>query len=996
MHKHKLLLFFLLINFINFAQKKQIRAYNLEDGLPQSQVYDIVQDDFGYLWLGTKGGGIARFDGEQFKVFNEKKGLISNYIYALTLVNKKLLIGSKYGLSVKDKNVFKNYKSPQINQFLTINNSVFIGTNKGCYVFKNDKLSKIDIVHSINTSEINDIKFSNNWFYFATNAGLYKVSLDFSKKIKLSDFDFKSIAIYKEKIFCASFINGILTFTKNNKSQIINNTKRINNISIINDKLWIATDDNGVTIINTTNYKTVQHYSIKNGLSTSHIRKTIKDKQDNIWLTSASGFFKLYENNFTHFNQNNGLLGKPVYAIHQYNDSIFVSNAKNGLFKKDSLGFHKIKQDNNFLNVKAKTLANDNNGNLFVGTNEKGILVLHNSKKDSIISYLNKDNSIAVDTIKIKYRFTDTINSEKGLPYKWIKKIQVKNNKIWVASYSSGISSFNYSTQDKAIYNLKNYKLNAKDIYVNDIVTDKNNTLWYATKSGSIGYIDKKRHIHLPNILKQNTSIRTLLFHKELLFLATSDKGIWWSNLSKPIKFTRLVGKKELYSNNIYQLIFDAKNQLWAGSENGVDKISLDENNNIKDIKHFGRNDGFLGIETCLNSVIKDKNDNLWFGTINGLTKYQPTTSKQKQEKPNLFFEDIMVMNTSLDSINFTDFSKNKKSIDLKPNQKLLSFYYKSIDLNNPKEFKYRWKIDNLDWSEWKKDTKINISSDYGNHTFYAQSRDLNWLESDVISFQFKRAKPLLKELWFRTLIGAIIGLLLLSLILNYFRKQKLKNQQEKAHLQLENDLLTLEQKALRLQMNPHFIFNVLNGIKAMSLNDTKKMHTTINKFATLLRATLTNSRKNNITLAEEITTLKNYIEVEQLMTEKQFDYTLNVETELDTEEILIPPMLIQPFVENAIRHGILAVKRKGELILYFKTKNNFLHCTIIDNGIGINQSKANKPKSNHQSMALEVTKERIQHLAKNNTLIIEEIINENGKLAGTKVVFKIPLVTDY
>jgi len=1001
MQQLKLSILILILFFVNntHAQNKQIRVYNLEDGLPQSQVYDIVQDDYGYIWLGTQGGGIARFDGNQFKVWNEKKGLISNYINALAFKNNTLYIGTKHGLSVKTKNKFSNYESPQINKIVSKNNRIYIATNRGLYEFK-DKLYKLKI---LKFAVINDILYRNNWFWFATDKGLWKISEDFSTKIKLSKHNFKSITYYKQSVFCASFNNGIYIFDEE-KSIVnpvsINNTKRINSLSILNEsELWIATDNNGITIINASDYGFIKKIDKQNALPISHIRKCISDNQSNIWLASSGGgIFKLFENNFTHYDKNNGLKGNRVYAVHNTNGAIYISNSEEGLLKIDSLGLHPIQQDNNFLNVKVKTIASDTNGNLFAGTEGKGILVIHNSVRNSIINHLDENNFIVQDSIQVNHQFTDTLDTKKGLPFDWIKKIIVKNNKIWVASYSSGIASFNYDTSEKEIINLVNFgsNNNLKDLFINDIAFDTYNTLWYVTKKGVIGTIKNNKVTNFGKAISKNTSIRTLLFHNNQLFLGTSGKGIWWSNLSKPLKFTQLIGKKELYSNNIYQLIFDADNQLWAGSENGIDKITLDTNNLIIDVDHFGRNDGFLGIETCLNAVVKDRKDNLWFGTIYGLTKYQPTTTELQQQKPKLFFEEIEVMNTSLDSIPLQELTSTKHILHLNPNQNLLGFYYKTVDLNNPKELQYRWKIDDYKWSNWNSDTKVNIASDYGKHKFSAQSRNLDWTESEIITLQFNRKKPLLKETWFLWLTSSIFGLLLLLFSLLYFKRLKAKNKKEKEYLQLQNDLLTLEQKALRLQMNPHFIFNVLNGIKAMSISDVKTMHTTINKFASLLRATLTNSRKDNITLAQEVATLKNYIEVEQLMSEKPFTYNLDVKSDLDIEEILIPPMLIQPFVENAIRHGIMAVKRDGELDIQFKTDNHFLYATIVDNGIGINQSKQQKIKNSHQSMALQVTKERIEHLAGTNTLIIEEITDKNNKLAGTKVTFKIPLITDY
>ena len=995
---HIYLIIYLFVIFGYSQNNKQIIAYNLADGLPQSQVYDMIQDNYGYIWLGTQGGGIARFDGDDFKVWNEKKGLISNYIHSLYYFNDSLFIGTKYGLTIKNKNIFANYKSPQINKIIHVKNNYVFGTNYGLYTLKNNiELVKIAINKQLDNSLINDILFINKWYYIATNNGFWKVNSDFSEKIKLSDFDYKSVINYGDIIFVASYNKGIYVIDDNDQFQIINDTKRINSIKIINNaELWIATDNAGINIINVENYNFIQKINKKSGLPIQHIRKIILDKQANIWLGTSGGLFKIFNNNFTHFDKKSGLKGKGVYAAHQVDNKMIFSNADEGLFMIDST-LHQINQGKTFLNVKARTIASDDFDDLFIGTDGKGVLILHNSKKDSVSLHLDDNNLIIRDTISVNYQFTDTLNIKKGLSSNWIKKIHV-NNKIWLANYSSGITSFNYNPLEREVSNIKNFGLKegVKDLFINDITTDKQGILWYATKNGHIGKIYKNKAYDLGNILEQNTSIRTLLFHKDYLFIATSGKGIWWSDLSTPIKFTQLKGEKELYSDNIYQLIFDNNNQLWAGSENGVDRIILDNNNNIKDLHHFGRNDGFLGIETCLNAVIKDNKDNLWFGTINGLTKYKPSNTKFSQRKPQLFMEDIEVMNESLDTISLDNFIKNKKTLHLKSNQNLLGFYFKTIDINHPKEIQYRWKLDKFKWSNWNSDTKVNIASDYGKHTFQSQSRNLNWIESDTISFQFSREKPLFKKPWFIWTLSSILGLLMLSFIYFYFRRLKKRNNLEKDRLQLENNLLTLEQKALRLQMNPHFIFNVLNGIKAMSINDVKTMHKTINKFAALLRATLTNSRKDNITLAEEVQTLKNYIEVEQLMSEKSFSYKLELKTEMDPEEILIPPMLIQPFVENAIRHGIMAVKREGELFLLFETKNDFLYCTIIDNGIGITKSKENKPKSNHQSMALQVTKERIEHLAKKNTLIITDNIDKNNKLAGTKVFFKIPLITDY
>jgi len=235
------------------------------------------------------------------------------------------------------------------------------------------------------------------------------------------------------------------------------------------------------------------------------------------------------------------------------------------------------------------------------------MILIINAVRDSIATHLDNNNFMVFDTVSVNYQFLDTLNISNGLSSNWIKKIHV-NNKIWVGHYSNGISSFTYNASEREVRNLKIFglKQGLKDLFINDITSDKQGVIWYATKNGHVGKIYKNRVYDLGKVLEVNTSIRTLLFHKEQLFIATSGKGVWWTDLSTPLKFRQLTGVKELYSDNIYQLIFDANNYLWVGSENGVDKISLDENNTITELQHFGRNDGFLGIETCLNAVIKD------------------------------------------------------------------------------------------------------------------------------------------------------------------------------------------------------------------------------------------------------------------------------------------------------------------------------------------------------------------------------------------------------
>ena len=999
-----IVLFFGML-FKGHTQNKQLRAFTLEDGLPQSQVYAMTQDNKGYLWLGTQGGGLARFDGNNFRVFNETNGLLSNYINALTTKNNRLYIGTKRGLSVKYKTQFTNIETPEVNKICQIKNELLVLTHKGIYqVNSNNTAQKLSIHSEIDNLQIKDLMFFDGYFWIATQEGLWQLSelsASASTFEKLERNDFAALEGFDHKVFASTFNDGTLVFDSKNfdDAVLIREPLRINDTAILNNnELWVATDNDGISVIDASTNSELFTLNAINGLAVSNVKQVLQDRQSNIWIaTSGGGLYKYFQNNFKHFNTETGLNGNRVYAVHHKNNAIWISTSEKGLMRIDDFGIHDIDIPETFSEVKIKTITSDVNGNIWAGSEGRGVLFHGKVISDSIVpdslKTRKKTFSRTVDVNRV-------LNTENGFPLDdWIRKIHIDKKVLYAATYSSGIVKFRYDAQNDSLSVIKVFGIQdgIQDLYIRDMVKGDKGKLWYATRNGELGYIQQNKVTHLGAVLDLKTPINSILFHNNTLFLGTAGKGIWWSNDENYSTFKKLKGTKKGSSENIYQLIFDDQGYLWAGTERGVDKLELDKDNEIKDAFFFGRNDGFLGIETCLNAVDKDTSGHLWFGALYGLTEYRPTDNNQETKKPNLFLEDVKVANKSVDSIQLLAWINSDKVLNLKPDQRQVSFAFKTVDIDHPNGVEYRYKLNDNDWSPWSsKDTQDFSELNFGAHDFLVQSRNHRWKQSEPLRFSFYIESPLLKKAWFQ---WTIIGLVILGLIViayQYIKRIKRRTTKEKERLELENHLLTLEQKALRLQMNPHFIFNVLNGIKAMAPTKPDKMNETVNSFATLLRETLVNSRKDTISLDQEIKTLRHYIEVERLMAEKQFDYTIDLNTDLDAEEILIPPMLIQPFVENAIRHGILKGPRAGKLRIQFDTTNDRLKVSITDNGIGIYSSQQQKPKTDHQSMALTVTRERLESISGKNTLEISEIKNNDGSIAGTSIVFTIPLETDY
>lgn len=238
-------------------------------------------------------------------------------------------------------------------------------------------------------------------------------------------------------------------------------------------------------------------------------------------------------------------------------------------------------------------------------------------------------------------------------------------------------------------------------------------------------------------------------------------------------------------------------------------------------------------------------------------------------------------------------------------------------------------------------------------------------------------------------------GIICASLIgfMLYKRKQQAHAKAKEASFNLK--VSDTELKALRAQMNPHFIFNSLNSIlDYIAKNDTENATNYLTKFSKLMRETLEKSRENEITLNEDITILKTYMDIENKRSNYNFEYTIHIDKDLDPENTLIPPMILQPFVENSIIHGLRGIEKNGRITISFNVKDDMLVCTVEDNGIGRQKSSTLKTDSHKQSLGMSITKSRIDILnKKRNTNGTVDIIDQSK---GTKIEVKLPLTLAY
>jgi two-component system sensor histidine kinase LytS len=618
-------------------------------------------------------------------------------------------------------------------------------------------------------------------------------------------------------------------------------------------------------------------------------------------------------------------------------NNIYFSTSK-GLLKFDGISITLVNFNGNKQSQKVTTVLADNDS-LFIGKNKSLQIQTHNKVFTFEANSINK-----IYHCKQGY----FLGTNQGILY-------FKNNKLQplATNYDLDFSIIN----DIIYYENKFLVASNSGLWMlSDLLQPKKTVLIGKGNYSSFLQVDKKLYV-----VKNNSKIEELTTTNQLI---------------------------EKYAKPSIHNISNIHNKIYVTSKSeGIDVLNL-----ISFIfeKRINKYNSFLKSNE-ITAIFEDAEENIFIATEEVLYIKKKDNGKAKAS---LKIAALEVNYKLVDAINPNSYNT---TLQLKPNQNNLSFLLQNVSIRNPKNIEFRYKL-NANFSLWNTNKQINFASlKPGQYEFIVESRFKGQAKISSKKFSFYIENHFYEKGWFLLVCGVLFSLCLTIIITRYIKQLQTRNKQKIAALKLESHLLSLEQKALQLQMNPHFIFNVLNGIKALGNADDKEaLNRTITEFSVLLRSILKNSRLEEISLKEELETLENYLSLEQKMSSKKFEFSFEKDlNNMDAEELLIPPMLLQPFIENSIKHGISKIASKGKISIHFKVKYQFLECTILDNGIGVFQSQKGNTAKNHASVALKITKERIENLSKLNAFYIEEIHKENV-ISGTKVWFKIPLKTDY
>ncbi|MBS3777173.1 MAG: histidine kinase, partial [Bacteroidales bacterium] len=373
-------------------------------------------------------------------------------------------------------------------------------------------------------------------------------------------------------------------------------------------------------------------------------------------------------------------------------------------------------------------------------------------------------------------------------------------------------------------------------------------------------------------------------------------------------------------------------------------------------------------------------------GGENGITLFHPGMIVKNTRKPKLQITAF----EKFDQIIRRDFTSQNR-ISLEHDENFFTLHFASLDFTAPEKNQYAYMLEgvNEDWVYPKDENKASYTDiDPGTYTFKVKGSNNDYVWNDQpVSLQIRIYPPFYRTTWFLLLV--IFSLGSVAFVFVRMRIQGLKK---------EKNNVELEQKLLRSQMNPHFIFNSLTSIQNFMLSEeVGKANHYLVKFSKLLRLILSHSRTNYISLSQEIETLEHYLTIQKIRYNQLFEYFLEVSESLDPEKVLIPPMLTQPFVENAIEHGFKLAEYPGRLYVQYAPIGQNIQIVIEDNGIGIERSKQFKATNDkdHQSLATKITRERILNLNRFRKHKIHMEIHDLGKNGddqqGTRVDIWIP-----
>ena len=947
------------------AQGLMIRNYNVKDGLANATVYAAVQDKEGFIWFATP-TGVSKFDGKRFRNYAKKDGLTDNDVVRLSADSKGRV------------------------WFSTLNGLPSFYFNYGIHSGANDSSLRIDphgqymqymfedyagFVWFLNTDN-RIIRYSGmrteykqgrtDLFYFLRNDTIFKPLQNYFNLASLKDLNNPEQKIFLSSPYPADddvFIgrirknpivilrNAIYTYNNKEATCFFNGpdwgiNDEISNVCLDDDNLWIGTPRALYYLKDF--FKGARRMTKL--LDNHYITSILKDRDGNIWITTfGDGVYNIPYKNFyfNYLDNTNGLYSHSIFSI--------CKDRKTGILL--------VGQNAGVLNT-IDSNQHIRRFNLDTTSGRNSIL--------SILPY--KDNEILIGADNGLFTF-NTLQQRVSIlrPIKNMKDMDVgPDGRIRAVSKDQVIG--------------ENYSVEVPDVQITSIASVSDSSYYVGTGSGLFYGKDGSAKVVIPGTeVELHQPVKDLKYIDGYLWIGTADQGLYVLKNNRVVKHIGSADK--LVSDICQQLYYDGVGRLYVSTNKGVSVIDVHTQTLIRNITS---NDGLMSDDT---RGVYYQHGVLYIATSNGLSYFNDRNMPVDTVPPPVYLSHIRYGDsTFLPAKKITLLYQRKASFEVE-------FGAIAYDLPDLVEYQYNFSSDTS--SGWIT-TMSNIVPfpDLQPDTYELQIRARKYKSewSQPVAITVTILPRWYQEWWARGIV-ILLALLLVAFILRYiFLRFK---DGEKRKTEYNRRIAELEAKALTNQMNPHFIFNSLNSVQHLIMEKEEKQALNfLADFATLMRQMLNNSRKSYISLDEEIAFLTRYIELEKIRFANVFTYNFALEDTLKDYTIYIPPMIIQPIVENAIKHGLAPKNGSGHLEMKLMLKGDMLYCSVDDDGIG--WDRANELKSGrlikHESTALSVIRERLQIIKSFNgnvgkLEIIDKFKSGFGNKEGTLVEILIPIV---
>lgn len=956
---------FLLFMKMNCVLSQQFYAkpITITTGLPSNSIYSIIEDNQRYIWF-TSDEGLIRYDGIHYQIF--KSDQQSSFSGSGIMQDKwgRIWYQNFDGISYYVENnklneLKKEGKTNYLPQQFT-DKYLFTLGEKAIIIYDLKTLKRIKKI-TIAKMEIFTSLIFKGEYYFVLNNQLFKITKELELKkqldLPLNNKDFPILFSSNNKLFFLkknpqeSAIWEIIK-TELKLKTILPKSTIIQNCKLLDSTFYVATT-NGIYTYSSNTGKSLNHYLIGKNIS-----DVIIDSKNNYWFSSTL----------------DGLLIVPNLDIIQYNFTDF-SPLRIIPYDKDILISTKKGE------VRAFNEKNQTNKVIYNSTLNSEIYYTYLNNKKNEFHYVSSDGLTYFNTINEKNSCT-----KFNFAIKQIIQIDEKYS-AFAATGSSGFyvhkkelkksSKFDkYITQlikreegDYIFYNI-GLSLRGKSILFDAL----SETVYVTTNTGLFSW--KK------GVLKEIKNNNNPFYFSKLIkwdnvILAVGPKGIieTFTPLTKKQK-NRLKGLLEI--ENIKQTkIYD--NLLIIRTRSRICVFRKNKSNITKQLTYFD-----LTNRECLDFTFV--NNSIWLVLSDGLIKWNLNQGAKKSENGVFSVKQLKVNNQIVPL-------KTKKSFSYKQNNIQIEFALLDYGIKTIESVYYQ--INDGKWQIIDPAIRaLNFPSlNYGDYTIKFKGE----IKGEIVDFEelkFTIEDPFWATTWF---LGCMVlsGLILSSIYFRYqIRMIRIKNSLINDKIKLESNLSKSLLTSIKSQMNPHFIFNALNTIQAyIYLNDKKNAGSYLTKFSKLTRSILDMSEKEKISLKDEITALKLYLDLEQMRFQGDFEYEI-IAININKDSIFIPSMLIQPYIENAVKHGLLHSTEFKKLVVEFTLDDNYLVIEIDDNGVGRKRSEEINLKrfDQHESFSSKANEKRLELLNSISEIGVQFVdkYDSDNRSLGTKVILKI------